>query len=88
AVFEATEIESAEFEPGSDAELEDSLARLRNLDRLRELHSLLAASLDEARTNLGSAVATLRQISILDPATEPVTSSATDLESAAGDLAV
>ena len=74
--FQANEIESADFEAGEDAKLEDERAILSNLSRLTELseaaYGELYGSEGSAFERLQSAVSALREMSSIDKSVENV----------------
>ena len=86
--FQASEIESAGFEPGDDASLDSRLGRMRNAEALRVHIGETGTSVDQARDLLGAAVSELRKAAGFDPGLERLLEDLGNVEHSLGDVAM
>lgn len=87
ARLQAREIAAAAPRVDEDAELAETLARLRHADRLRELLAGAAGAVDDAREGIGRASGALRRGSELAPGLGAHAETAAVVEGGLGDLA-
>lgn len=83
---EAREIAAAGLRADEEDELVESLARLRNADRLRELLSGAASAVDAARERAGEASAALRRMGEISPGLGSYAEAAAVIEVGLGEL--
>ena len=87
AEHDAQTIGSAGLDVGEDTRLDELLGRLRNAEQIRALAAETADRIDQAREDVGAAVALLRRVRALDATSQEILDTVDGVESQLGETA-